>query len=313
VRSPLTTFRPQAKYYRAVNKLSLNGETWEDFGPPFLRFAQVLSKACSKVANVRYSRRDSLAQKVEIMPKISICIPAYDMGGKGAMFLEQSFLRLGAQDFDDFEVVVSDQSQSSDVYDLCVSTTEITVRHVWFRDGPKQASANTNNAMRHATGEIIKVLFQDDLLMARDALRQTAEAFDHSDAAWLICGSGVTRDGQTVERPMVPRLHPQLHLGKNTVSSPSVLAMRAAQKLEFDEDLIWLMDVDLYKRLLLAYGAPHILPDTLVWNRLHSGQVSESVSGETRARELKYVRGKFSAHETFGDWLMYHKQVLKIR
>lgn len=247
------------------------------------------------------------------MTKISICIPAYDMGGQGAMFLEQSFQCLAKQDFSDFEVVVSDQSNSEDVYNLCATTTAITVRHVWFREGAKQASANTNNAMHHATGEIIKVLFQDDLVVARDALRQTAAAFDQGDAAWLICGSGVTRDGQTLERPMVPRLHPQLHLGKNTVSSPSVLSMRAAQKLEFDEALIWLMDVDIYKRLLLQHGAPHILSDTMVWNRLHQGQISESLSGETRAHELKYVRQKFKAHETFGDWLMYYKQILKIR
>ena len=247
------------------------------------------------------------------MPKLSICIPAYDMGGEGAVFLEQSFKHLQNQDFSDFEVIVSDQSNSDDVHNLCAATSSLNIRHLWFRDGAKQASANTNNAMRHASGEIIKVLFQDDLLMSHHALRKTAEVFDEGAAAWLVCGSGVTRDGKTLERPMVPSLHPQMHLGKNRISSPSVLSMRNTHRLDFDEALIWLMDVDIYKRLLLQHGPPHILADTMVWNRLHPGQVTESVTREIQIRELRYVRQKFKAHETFKDWLMYQRKILKLR
>lgn len=235
------------------------------------------------------------------------------MGGYGAKYLSESLNRLASQDFQDFEVIVSDQSKDDAVQAVCAEIQGITVHHVWFRDGPKQASANTNNAMRHAKGEILKILFQDDLINSPDALQKTYDAFLGNDRAWLVCGSAVTRDGQTVERPMVPRLHPQIQFGKNTISSPSVLAFRASAKLEFDEDLIWLMDVDIYKRFAMKYGAPCVLPETLILNRLHMGQVSATVSPELRRRELKTVRSKFKAHESFRDKLAFYRQILKAR
>ena len=62
---------------------------------------------------------------------------------------------------------------------------------------------------------------------------------------WLLTGSEL-QDGKTIERPMVPHLtHYTL---ANTVSSPSVLAFRA-WRVFFDENLIWLMDVELYASL----------------------------------------------------------------
>lgn len=246
-------------------------------------------------------------------PRISICIPAYDMGGQGAAYLAQSLDRIAAQDLTDFEVVVSDQSDSPGVADTCAAYAErFALRRVEFAQGPRQSSANANNAMRHATGGIVKILFQDDLLHGDQALRLTAQAFD-AGADWMICGSATTPDGQAVDKPMVPRLHPQIRFGKNTVSSPSVLAMRRDRALAFDENLIWLMDVEMYHRLAKTRGSPAIVPQTLILNRLHPGQVSASVAPDLRRRELTYVREKHKAGETFADRLAYLKQVLKAR
>ncbi|MEO1139277.1 MAG: glycosyltransferase [Pseudomonadota bacterium] len=246
-------------------------------------------------------------------PRISICIPAYDMGGQGADFLAASFARMGQQSLHDFDVVVSDQSDTTDVAQVCTDYSDrLRITRVDYAHGPRQASANTNNAMRHAGGEILKILFQDDLLAGPDALTKTARAFEGT-AAWALCGSAVTYDGQTAERAMVPRMHPQIRFGKNTVSSPSVLAMRRDAMLEFDENLIWLMDVEMYHRLHITHGPPEIVPDVLVWNRLHDGQVSAGVSPDLRKRELSYVRDRTREDETWGDWWEYRRQRLKAR
>jgi len=56
MRSLLTTFRPQAKKYRAVNKLSLNGETqWGPSGPHFFCLNGALANpaACGGAGTVR--------------------------------------------------------------------------------------------------------------------------------------------------------------------------------------------------------------------------------------------------------------------
>lgn len=236
------------------------------------------------------------------------------MGGQGAEYLLDSFEALLTQSYEDFEVVVSDQSDDDGVATMCKAYADrMDIRRVAFHDGPRQASANTNNAMRHARGTVLKVLFQDDYLVDRTALAQHAEAFAQGDVAWALCGSGITRDGRGLEAPMVPQLNPNLYLGKNTVSSPSVLALRADAGMMFDEQLIWLMDVEMYRRCADALGAPHVLSAPLVANRLHAGQVSAGVSPELRRTELRYVRAKHRADETWGNRMHYFKQWLKAR
>ncbi|MRU14954.1 glycosyltransferase family 2 protein [Roseovarius sp. A21] len=247
-------------------------------------------------------------------PFLSICIPTYDMGGNGAQFLEQSLTKLTHQSYQNFDVVVSDQSDGNDVAQTCNAFSErLNIKHLFFSDGPRQASANTNNAMRHAQGEVVKILFQDDILARHDSLELTAQAFEE-DAVWVICGSAVTYDDHNAIRPMVPQMHPQIRFGKNTISSPSVLSMRRGKALEFDEHLIWLMDVEIYHRLNKTYGSPKIIPETLVLNRLHERQVSNTgVTVELRRKELSYVRQKHKMGETLKDRVSFYKQILKAR
>jgi glycosyltransferase involved in cell wall biosynthesis len=246
------------------------------------------------------------------IPDLSICIPAYDMGGDGGTFLAASFEGMKTQSFKNFEIVVSDQSESDNVAQVCAHYGhDFAITRVDNRQGQRSASANTNAALRHASGDVVKVLFQDDLLNGDTALEQTIAAFHDPVVKWLLCGSGVSYDGIKVERPMVPRLHDHIEFGVNTVSSPSVLAMRRADMLEFDENLIWLMDVDIYKRLQLAHGAPAVLDQTLTINRLHAGQVSAGVSRKLQRHELRYVRRKFADAAQNGTTASFLKRYLK--
>jgi glycosyltransferase involved in cell wall biosynthesis len=245
-------------------------------------------------------------------PAISVCIPAYDMGGAGGNYLGFSLERLTRQTFEDFEVVVSDQSDGSGVAEACAAYGDrLTIRRVAYREGKRQASANTNNAMRHARGRILKVLFQDDFLCDDSALQQVLEAFQDRGCKWVLTGSAVTRDGETLERPMVPRWQDRIRWGFNTISSPSVLALEAGHDIWFDENLQWLMDGDMYHSCHQAFGAPVILPDTLVANRIHAGQVSAGVSRKLRRQEVVYTARKGGLSHAKGDLRAFFYQYLK--
>lgn len=244
-------------------------------------------------------------------PIISICIPAYEMGGRGYDYLETSLNILSKQDFTDFEVIVSDQSKDDAVAQVCANHSKnMVIKHIWNLNSKRQASANVNNAMAHANGTVLKILFQDDFLNGNSSLRSIHQAMENG-GKWLLSGSCVTSDGIKLTHPMVPKLTEKLHFGKNTVSSPSVLAMRRDCAMEFDETLSWLMDVDLYKRLWDQYGDPVMVEDTLVVNRLHNGQVSTSITKALRQRELRYMRSKFAATTSSYGWLEYLRQRLK--
>ncbi|MEM8538365.1 MAG: glycosyltransferase [Pseudomonadota bacterium] len=236
-------------------------------------------------------------------PYLSVCIPCYAMGGLGAQFLRQSLDVLAAQSFDSFEVIVTDQSDDTDIRDLCAEYRSLNLRHLPTGHLKRQASANTNAAFDAAKGEVVKVLFQDDFLNGTDALDQTARAFEGAD--WCLTGSLHTLDGTQLIRPMIPRYHNRIHFGENTVSSPSVLAVRREGAPRFDENLVWLMDVDLYKRCADQWGEPAILPEPLVVNRMHAGQVSAGVGRGLHRRELRYVQEKYANDMTWRDWVYY--------
>lgn len=245
-------------------------------------------------------------------PRISVCIPAYDMSGDGAGFLTPALSSLAEQAFQDFEVIVSDQSENEAIKDLCTRFSDrLAITHVTYSEGPRQGSANCNNAMRHARGDIIKVLFQDDYLCDPSALGQVAEAFETPEVKWALMGSAVTRDMKTLCNPMVPKYTSRIRYGWNTISSPSVIAFEAGHDIWFDENLIWLMDADLYHSCYEALGEPAILPDTLVANRIHAGQVSQNMDRAVCRHEVVYAARKQGLIRARGDLRAFLWQYVK--
>lgn len=229
-------------------------------------------------------------------PLISICIPTYEMLGLGADFLRHSFKILAEQTFKDFDVVVSDHATDGSINKVCAEFSDRLIIQYFANDRRRgSSSANLNNAIEHATGRLIKILFQDDYLLDQSSLQQIVGAFDLEHDYWLVTGSEHTRDGQHLERPYNPRFTKDPHEGNNLLGSPSGLTIKNDQPLHFDERLIWLMDGDYYKRLSLKFGPPKILTKVTVVNRIGEHQVTATTATqERRDSELAYVKRKYA-------------------
>ena len=235
---------------------------------------------------------------------LSVCIPAYDMGGEGPSFLRHSLDVLIRQDFRDFEIIVADQSSGIEIKAVCSEYSE-RVRHISTSHLAHQASANTNAAVDAACGEVVKILFQDDFLAETNALSKMMKIFERPEVNWCVTGSLHTYDAKAMVKPWVPWYHDRIQFGKNTISSPSVLAYRKSTAPRFDEELIWLMDVDFYKRCGDLWGRPYIIPEKLAVNRLHDGQVSAGIESERIRRELRHIWNKYQDQMSWMDWLYY--------
>jgi len=248
-------------------------------------------------------------------PHISVCIPVYEMNGFGTPFLAHNLNSLANQDFEDFEVIVADQSRNDEIKHLCAQfASQLNIKHLVNSKTKRQASANTNYAMKRAEGKIIKILFQDDYLYTPNALSILSNRFDLSKDHWSVTASEHSYDGETVFRPFFPKYNERIHFGKNTISSPSVLALNNTKPvLEFDENLIWLMDVDYYKRCHDKFGPPLIIEEISVVNRLHSSQVSSGVSKRLVRRELRIVKEKNLRQMSFSDRLYYLKRIARVK
>jgi glycosyltransferase involved in cell wall biosynthesis len=223
---------------------------------------------------------------------ISVCIPTYEMNGMGVEYLEYSFNILYSQTYTDFEVIISDHSTSNDIKNLCEQWNQV-LDIKYFNNQYKKgiSSANINNAIKHASRDIIKILFQDDFLYDEHSLEKQLECFK-SD--WMVTAC-CHYNGKEIYKPYYPKYHNNIQYGENTISSPSVLMFKNKNILEFDENLFWLMDVDYYKRLYNMFGSPSICSYITVVNREHENQVSNTLATEEiKKQELEYIIKKYA-------------------
>ena len=225
-------------------------------------------------------------------PRISVVIPCYEMHGRGAEFLEYSFSRLVIQSFKDFEVVVTDHSKNDDIEKLCLLWKDI-INVKYFRNTEKIGSSthNINLGMNKSQGEIIKLLFQDDYLFDICSLEIINKEFT-DNINWLGTHYVHTIDRVNFFNEHIPRLSPSiLH---NLFGTPSAFAVRNKNHILFDENLIWVLDIDFYKRMLKIYGMPKIVNEVTMVNYLWEGQVSNTLATEElKIREHEYIFNKF--------------------
>jgi len=223
---------------------------------------------------------------------ISIAIPTYESDGRGAEFIEFQFKKFLQQTYKDFEVVISDHSQDDEIEKACLDFKDrLEIKYLRNEKARGKSASNVNNAMRHCKGEIIKIIFQDDFLRDEFSLEKIYKSFG-AETKWLITSCEHSADGEIFYRRFTPRYHDKIHLGENTVSSPSVLSIRNDEdKIFFDDNLIWLMDVEYYKRLYNKWGPPTVLDEVGVVNRMWGSQLSAKMPQRTKDDELLYVMG----------------------
>lgn len=192
-----------------------------------------------------------------IRPKISVVIPIHDMKG-GADFLWRSINALTEQSFQDFEIVITKAGLMA---------------------------KNTNEGIRRARGELIKILYLDDYLAHRDALKDIVDAFEAKpESQWLITSA---------DNNLHPYYTYNITSGNNRLGSPSALTIRNNNPLLFDESMSWLLDCDYYFRMHEYFGEPIILDDKVgVILGIGDHQMTNLLSDEEKNSEHYYLNKK---------------------
>ena len=231
--------------------------------------------------------------------KFSIAIPTWESYGKGGEFIDDLLRTIEIKTFQDFEVCISDHSETDDVLDV-VKTFENKFNIVYSKNAENRGNgpANTNKAIDMCSGDIIKVMFQDDFFYDDEALEKIVNEFDNSDKMWLVNGSNHTQDdGHSFYWELYPTWNDKLLEGVNTISSPSVLSFKKEVVNRFDENLVYFMDCEFYYGMNEKYEQPIFLNDVLVSNRVGEYSVTTNVSHKNRdyyvEKETKYCKEKY--------------------
>lgn len=231
--------------------------------------------------------------------KISVCIPTYEMHGKAKELLVRSFDMLKKQTYKDFEIIISDNSEDDVVKNLCGDEKYKSLDIKYYKNPRKGLSVNTNESMKKANGELIKILYMDDYLADEHSLAKIAENFKGS---WMVTGCGHDNgDGQIINTHF-PKYTEKIYMGKNTIGSPSVVTIKNENILFFDESLSWMLDCDYYKKLYDRYGEPNILNEINVIIGIGKHQTTHHLNYLKKIKERVILWRRYYLNKLFKLW-----------
>lgn len=213
------------------------------------------------------------------MPLISICIPAYQR----VNYLKRLLDSIVSQNFKDFEVIVSDDSNDRAVFSLLQNYyNHFSVRY--FHNTPSLGTpANWNYAISQATGEWIKLMHDDDWFSSVDALKIFSENTKQENKFIFSSYNNVFEHSNKIEKVNMPALwkkkilnEPNVLLARNVIGPPSVTMLHRSIKEKYDTRLKWRVDMEFYIRILKQEKAFTYINKPLINVGISQSQVTQS-------------------------------------
>lgn len=251
--------------------------------------------------------------------KVSICIPAYNNVDSLKRCLDSILI----QDFDDYEVVVTDDSPSDLVADLVSSYANRKIKY-YKNQIPLGSPENWNKALSLATGEYIKIMHHDDWFSENSALRKFVLLLDlNKDVFFAASGcNDVAKEGiiakRTIRQKDIKGINenPRFLFNGNYLGAPSVTIFRNKKRFSFDKNLVWLVDIDFYIDVLLEYPQLATTTDRLVNIGISQSQITRSCENDTNLilSEYVYLYEKLKSRDQDNHlWKALLKQFAKYR
>jgi len=188
-------------------------------------------------------------------PFISICIPTY----KRIQYLKRLLDSIAIQNFKDFEVIITDDSPSGDVNDLCDQYKNKIQINYYKNPAPLGTPENWNESIRHAKGEWIKLMHDDDWFANEDSLSVFANAAkqNSSSSFYYSAYTNVFEDDRKSTavylnsfRKRKFEQNPVTLFSRNVIGPPSVTLVKNDKLIWYDNKIKWVVDIDFYIRYL---------------------------------------------------------------
>jgi len=230
------------------------------------------------------------------MPKVSICIPAYNH----PELLRRTLDSVLVQDYRDFEVIITDDSDDDAIGVMVASLND---GRIFYSRNAKQlgSPANWNQAVGLAKGEYIKILHHDDWFANAHSLSQFVSLLDAHPASVLgfsasyacTANGAVDHVHAPTSRQLAELRHSPVGLAfNNYIGAPSATILRSKAGLRFDEHLKWLVDVDFYISVLSLPGKTYsyINEPQVCVSFQGDHQITNDCSGKQEIEIYEHVR-----------------------
>lgn len=241
-------------------------------------------------------------------PKVSVVVPAFN----NARTISATLTSILEQDYDSFEVIVSDHQSSDSTVDEVkpfLGDKRVQLHHF---DGPAGAEANWTFVTQLAHGEYVVLVCGDDLLLA-GSLKEKATVLDsHPEVVLVANQKSVVSDdnnvivsrrglaGLTGQVSGMEAMRRSVRRGQNLFGEPACTMFRrdAWQQVgRWVGDDPYVIDQATYFALL-QHGDFYALPDVLSSFRLSKSQLSFRLVSQ-QARQVEALHA--NARRTYPD------------
>jgi glycosyltransferase involved in cell wall biosynthesis len=234
-------------------------------------------------------------------PYVSICVPTYEQ----TEYLSKLIESIVKQDYKNYEVIISDDSETEAVKNMVKSKYEplLLDKLRYHHNEPSLGSpANWNNAIKMAKFDIVKIMHHDDYFSSKDSLSKIIHQFSiNPDVSVVFCGgytiTGSEKRNHTTSELVFKKtfLHPVQLYKNNVLGSPSTLCFRNYKGF-FDERLRWFVDVDFYYKIFKEKLRSVFLPEPLVTCVMGSHNLTNELEhdGQNEIREYLLILKKIS-------------------
>jgi len=216
-------------------------------------------------------------------PRISVLLPTH----RFARFLPEAIDSVLSQDFEDFELLISDDASGDGSADIVHDYAKRDPRiRAHVQAGNLGMVPNWNWCLGQARGEHVKFVFGDDRLASRHTLGRLAALLDQDTAVVLAASARLVIDegsrvigrwndlGASGRRRGLDVVRRALWEDRNVIGEPScVMFRRAAAARGFDPRLRQVVDMEMWLHLLMK-GDLAFDSEELCSFRRHPGQQS---------------------------------------
>ncbi len=250
---------------------------------------------------------------------LSVCIPTYNQ----TYYLKKALDSLTIQTYQSFELIISDDSTTEDVFKL-VNTYRVFFgeRLIYIKNSPAFGSPqNWNESIRVASGEFIKILHHDEWLLNSTVLEKLLQIVIQNPQSLVFAGikGTIVREKRTYTNlPTQEQIHsimkdPFSLIWANIIGPPSTILFKRTD-VEFDKQLLWLVDIDFYLQLLINKKLKlHLVPEVLFENCQDEHNITNQC-WQNKALEIKefmLIFKKFNASSGLIEHLKFLRKLKK--
>ncbi len=194
--------------------------------------------------------------------KVSICIPTY----KQIIYLQKNLESILIQDYEDYEVIITDDTPDDSVKDFVQSyKIRFTDKLNYYKNIVSLGTPeNWNEAISKAKGEYIKILHHDDWFTDKNSLSEFVKMLEENPQSDFGFSGAVAINIKynktwihSATAKQIENLisNPAILFFGNFIGPPSSIICRRNKYIKYNKNMKWLVDLEFYIRCLTSNSA----------------------------------------------------------